>query len=301
MNYFLLKIGKGNSEAIDWLEGRRPNPFGRPGAVIYFDNLTEADYRAGKGSSQPRVFFEIGADQKSWNETRMVVVCEGVVWVLKPAGEVIFMPEIDRPDKTRCTPKAMPVDVLARCPMKDVPPVLACIGVNQFYVRGTFRRINHWGNFKAIDQTVGAPCTGEHWDLAKQGPTQLLECLGSVEFETLIAKLLEARGFFVPAYRGGVIQHIDLFAHNDTDADLDLEGLKILARQAASIQVKTWSNGKAKTEAVDYLIGFDVKGAGTFNSEWVLKQVLDCHSAAAWLKRSLNWLPRELLLNFQLN
>ena len=298
MNYFFLKIGKGNSEAIQWLEGRSPNPFGRPAAVIYFDNLTEKDYRDGKGTRQSRDFFEIGAKQELRNETRMVVVCRGEVWILKPAGKVTFMAEIERPDQSRCTPKAMPVDVLTRRPMKDVPPVLACIGVNQFYAQGTFRPINHWGNFKAIDWTVGPPFKGEHWDLTKQGKAQLLECLGSVEFETLIAKLLEAKGCFVPAYRGGVIQHIDLFAHNDGKNDLDLGGLKIPAGKSSSIQVKTWSNGQAKSDAVDYLIGFDVK---PFDAEWVFKQVFECPSALAWLRRSLNWLPRELLSKFQLN
>jgi hypothetical protein len=295
MDYFFLKIGKGNCEALDCLEKRNPT------AVIYFDNLTEADYANGKGKSQPRAFWQRASKPELQDETRMVVVCHGEVWILKPIGNVTFMPEILRPDQTKCTPKTMPVKILARRSMKDVPPVLACIGVNQFYAQGTFRQIKHWGNFKAIDWTVGTPFKGEHWDLSKQGVVQLLECLGSVEFETLIAKLFEAKGCFVPAYRGGVIQHIDLFVHNDIEVDLNLNGLKIPAKRSTSIQVKTWSNGEPKSDAVDYLIGFDVKGTNTFDAEWVFKQVHECPPATAWLKRSLNWLPEELLSKFQLN
>jgi hypothetical protein len=298
MNYFFLKIGKGNSEAKDWLEGR--NPLGKPAAVIYFDNLTQKDYQNGAGDSQPRDFWKRGEKQEMRDDTRMIVVCHGEVWILKPAGQVVVLPEIEY-EQTKLTPKAMSVIVLARRPMKDVPPVLACIGCNQYYVRGTFRPINHWGNFKAIDWTVGQPFKGEHWDLSKQDIPQLLECLGSVEFETLIAKIFESKGCFVPAYRGGVIQHIDLFVHNDSQTDLNLDGLKVPAKRSVSVQVKTWSNGEPKSDAVDYLIGFDVKGKNTFDAKWVLKQVHESLPATAWLKRSLNWLPEELLSKFQLN
>jgi hypothetical protein len=298
MNYFFLKIGEGNSEAIDWLEGRSPNPFGQPGAVIYFDNLTERDYENGHGARQARDFFEIGLKEELREASRMVVVCHGEVWILKSAGRVKFMEAVVRSTQTICTPKAMPVDVLARKPMKDVPSVLAGIGVNQFYVRGTFRKINHWGNLKAIDRTVGIPCQSEHWDLDKQGPAQLLECLGSVEFETLIAKLFETNGCFVPAYRGGVIRDVDLFVHNENNTDLDLAGLRIAARQAVSVQIKTWTNRKKKSDAVDFLIGFDAK---PFDAKWVLDRVLECPPVTAWLKRSLNWLPQELMSKFHLN
>jgi hypothetical protein len=299
MDYFFLKIGKGNSQAKEWLEGR--NPLKRPAAVIYFDKLTEGEYKRGKGKRQPRDFWERGLTEKSREATRMVVVHGGEVWILKPAGKVKFLRKIRRPDGTECTPKAMPVNLLARRAMKDVPPVLACIGVNQHYARRTFTQINHWGNFKAIDWAARAPFKGEHWDLAQQGPIQFLECLGSVEFETLIAKLFEANGCFVPAYRGGVIKDIDLFVHNDSRTDLDLSGLRIRASRSASIQVKTWSNGMQKPDAVDYLIGFDVKGKRAFDAEWVLNQVRSSPAVAAWLKRSLNWLPKEFFQKFRLN
>src|SRR5207247_1001715 len=102
------------------------------------------------------------------------------------------------------------VHVLAHRNAKDVPLVLASITANQFYTRGTFRRINDWGNYKAIDCAVGKRFQGDHWepDLCavgkrfqgdhwepdQQGPAQILECLSSVELETLVAKLLEAHG-----------------------------------------------------------------------------------------------------------
>lgn len=79
-----------------------------------------------------------------------------------------FLNEFQK-DEWKLTPKAMAVTILARRPMKDVPPVLAGIAVSQFYARGTFRQTNHWGNYNAIDWTVGGAFSGEHWDLRKQG------------------------------------------------------------------------------------------------------------------------------------
>jgi hypothetical protein len=74
--------------------------------------------------------------------------------------------------------------------------------------------------------------------------------------------------------------------------------LRIAARQAVSVQIKTWTNRKKKSDAVDFLIGFDAK---PFDAKWVLDRVLECPPVTAWLKRSLNWLPQELMSKFHLN
>ena len=276
MDSFFLKSGTGNSEAMNCLEGH--SPLKRPAAVTYFDDLAEADYRNGKGSSQPCDFWERGEKKKLRDETQVIVVCRGEVCILKPAGSVVFRPEIKK-EQWELRPKAMPVTALTRRPTKDVPSVLATIGANRFYAGGTFHQLNHRGNFKAIDWTAGPPFKGGHWDLALKGLTQLLQCLGGVEFVALVVKVFGAKGCFVPAYRGGVIQDVDIFVHNDSRSYLDLSGLKIPAGQSGSIQVKTRSDGTRKPDVVDYLIGFDVKGANAFNAKWVPNQVQKCPAA----------------------
>ena len=82
----------------------------------------------------------------------------------------------------------------------------------------------------------------------------LLECLGSVELETLVAKVFEAAGCFVPAYRGGCIQDLDLFAHNYRAVDIELDGLVVPAGERISIQVKGTSRLSACPDAVGCLI-----------------------------------------------
>ena len=292
MDYFYLKLGRGNALVKDWLAGR--NPLKCPAAPIYFDNLTKADYTAGKGGKEPGEFVRRGTVPYR-HHTLMVVVHDGEVWVMKPAGPVRFLSSEPNEEGQPHTPKAMPIEIVARRPCKEVPPVLASIGANQYYTRGTFRRLNDWGNFKAVDYVAGRVGQGEHWKPARNGADQLLECLGSTELETLVAKLLEAHGCFVPAYRGGVMKDIDLFAHNDGTRPIRVGALQIPAKESASVQVKRWAEGMECPAGVDVLIGIGVKGPRTVNAEQLLDLVRACPSAAWWLKRSLHWLPKSLL------
>ena len=294
MEYYYLKIGTGNAQARDWLAGK--NPLAVPAAVIWFDPRSLEEYEAGKGDLEPRTFWNRGKDEFR-EQTMMVVVHEGEVWILKPAQPVRFLPADGANTNTR---KAMPVTVLAHRSAKDVPLVLASITANQYYTRGTFRRINNkknkdWGNCKAIDCVAGGPLEGEHWAIEKQQAAQLLECLSSVELETLVAKLLEARGCFVPAYRGGGMKDIDLFAHNDSGQPVCIDHLVIQPHERVSLQIKRWSKGMTKPASVDYLIGLDVKGENAFNANWLMQRIQESSNVMNWFCRSLAWLPADFL------
>jgi hypothetical protein len=297
MEYFYLKLGVANEEAEARLTKTPPD------AAVFFDNCNERDYENGKGKPQARLFWE-RSKKHNRAETVMIVIRRGQIWFLKPTDKVEFSPSYDHPSGARLTTKTMPVEILKRSFCKDVPPVLAGIGSSQHHGRRTFTKIQHWGNLKAIDCVLGWPVgnasTEEHWDLKKQCSAQLLECLGSTELETLVGKLFEAHGCHVPAYLGGTLSDIDIFAHNDTDRRIKIGQIKIAPRERISIQVKTWS-GLTCPEAVDYLIGLDaIPGPKTFDAAWLLARVKECASVLAWMKRSLNWLPQELLHKFEL-
>ena len=291
MDYFYLKLGRANALADDWLAGR--NPLKRPAAPIFFDNRTKADYAAGKGGKEPREFVRRGTAPYR-NRTLMVVVHAGEIWVLKPAGAVRFLPSELKEDGRHYTPKAMPVEVVARRPSKEVPSVLAGIGANQYYTRGTFRPLNDWGNFKAVDWVAGRIGQGKHWKPTENGPDQLLECLGSTELETLVARLFEAKGCFVPAHRGGTMNDIDLFAHNDGLKPIRVGHLEIPAGGSVSIQVKRWAERMECPAGVDLLIGIGVEGPNTFNSKQLLDLIRVQPAVREWLRRSLHWMPKDL-------
>lgn len=315
MKYFFLKLGQGNVEASSL---RRKSPT----ASIYFDGLGKDDYTGAKaGNPQARRFIQCGLDARKGSAV-IVVIHDATVWLLRPAGSVSFGEPFTK-DGVCLTKKTMPVRVLAKVPITRVPPVLAGIGCSQKHGRRTFTEIDHWGNLKAIDcvlqnhgqaevrRWVPSPAEAdkhipEHWRrLTKekrpnQRTAQLLECLGSTELETLVAKLFEAHGCHVPAHRGGTLKDIDILASNDSATAVRIGKLCVPARSTVSIQVKSWGRvGHMAT--VDYLIGLEViSGPRAFGAEWLLARVKECPPVKRWMRRSLNWLPEHLLNQFDL-
>jgi len=290
MRWFYLKNGTQNSE-IDRLEAKTPT------AVIYFGETRVKEFLAGKGDKQGQDFCKAGLS-KNRNKTTIVLTCRGVVWLLQPASEVREEKRRKHENGDPYIPKTMTVKILAKKDSMDVPAVLAGIGANAYLGRGTFREISHWGDIKAIEMVLGRGIPKEHKD---EGPEQLLECLSSVELETLVAKLFEAAGCFVAAYRGGTTMAVDVVTHNDTAKSIHLDGITIKPRSRISVQVKGWQSGMTCSDAVDYLIGLDVKiGAKTFGATWLLNQVRQFPDVAKWLHRSLNWLPNDYLKQWKL-
>ena len=290
MRCFYLKIGKGNSLAKSWLAGE--NPLNRPAAVIFFRHCTIEDIRDGKTDPQARSFYETSLPQAR-HQTLIVVVAHGMAWFLKPAGGMI---EHKSPTDTENLWKIMPVDIISSCKLTKVPPVLAGINANAYLSRGTYREITNWGNIKAIYSFLKWPLPEEHLLTEEHTPQRLLECLSSIELETLTAKVFEAAGCFVSAYRGGYVQDIDLFVHNDHMTAIVLDGLSIAPKSSISVQVKGYTALKKCPETVDYLIGFGVpKSPKSFDENWLLNQVQTFPSVANWLRRSLDWLPNDFV------
>lgn len=265
----------------------------RPAAVIFFRHSTIEEIRNGKSDPQAKDFYESSLPG-AHHRTLMVVVAHGTAWFLRPAGELI---EHYSSTDTENLWKIMPVDIISSQRLTEVPPVLAGINANAFLSRGTYRKITNWGNIKAIYCSLDWPLPDEHQEAEAHSPLRLLECLSSIELETLIAKVFEAAGCFVPAYRGGQIRDVDLFIYNDGKTEIRLDTLSVPPKSGKSIQVKGHTKLKECPKSVDYLIGFDVpKSPKTFDEKWLLNQAKTFPSVAKWLKRSLNWLPEEFVV-----
>jgi len=292
MQCYYLKIGKSNSLATDWLAGK--NPLKCPAAVIFFGPRPIKDLH---NNSQVNDFYLSSLPEERDN-TIMVTIGNGKAWFLKPAGEIVEL--VPPPDATQSLDslwKMMPVEVISEQELSKVPPVLAGINANAFLSRGTYRKITNWGNLKAIYCSLQKPLPDEHLKMENCNALRLFECLSSVEPETLIAKIFEAAGCFVPAYRGGYVRDVDLFVHNDKDEGINLGSLIIPAHKGLSIQVKgrTWLQECPR--GVDCLIGFGVPQApNCFDEEWLLTQVRCFPKVNTWLNRSLDWLPQEFLI-----
>lgn len=296
---FFLKMGVGNSLAKQWLSG--DNPLGRPAAVIFFERSTIENIRQGRAGRQEIDFYRCSLPEYQ-KKTLIVVVGHGTVWILQPDGNLVEHDPSTPEEVAKDIWKMMPVKVLKKMPAKDVPPVLAGINASAYLNRGTFRELNNWGNIKALHVAAGRPIPAEQLLPENCQAPQLLECLSSVELETLVAKLFEEAGCFVAAYRGGCVQDVDLFVHNDGSEKICIDALTIAPGQRLAVQVKGWSPLKACPPEVDCLVGFEVPLAPPtcFNANWLLARVMEYPQVLAWLKRSLYWLPAEFLARFGL-
>jgi len=290
MDYFYLKIGKGNQDAPDWLAGR--NPLKKPAVVIYFDDLGEREYQAQKAGKEATEFYLRGFEPKS-SKTRMVVIHEGEILILKPRGQVVFLPSKLNDHGEPHTPKGMPIEIVTKKRVSEAPLVLSGLTANRFLSSGTFRKITDPGNLRALDCFIGQAGETSHWPQGKFTPDELLELLGSTEMETLVAKSLEELGLFVPAYRGGNLKDVDLLAYNDTEKQISFANITL--KRETSVQVKRKKGKMRCPPSCDLLVGIGVVGERAVDGPKLLSQILNLPRTRAWLKRSLNWIPDKYL------
>ncbi len=126
--------------------------------------------------------------------------------------------------------------------------------------------------------------------------THAVECLSSVEFETLVAKILEESGAFVPSYRGGMMPGADLFAYNKSDSLISIGNLNIEADARKSIQVKLRAPSSAPPPGIDFLVACDVRESpNTFGAQWLAVALTQSPKTKGWLKSSLDWVPPNFL------
>ena len=114
------------------------------------------------------------------------------------------------------------IKLLKKIKIVECPLVLATIKSNTRLTMGTFKSIedpnnseshmnSYFGNIKALKYILN----GKKEKVAVDSFAEYMECLSPIEFETLIAKLKEEEGYFVPAYKGGMLKDYDLICKKD--------------------------------------------------------------------------------------
>lgn len=281
-------MGDSNYLAKDYLAGK--NELGSPAIPIYFNGApaNEAAFlSAGGAKEQGRLFFECGNDTEHKN---IVVIHDGKVTMASPSGNVIFKPSTKHKGYNGYV-KLLPITIQSpQLSITEVPAILASMTANRYYYSGTFREIKDPGNLNALQHITNRAIPTP----ANPSLVNLLYCLSSFELETLVAKLLEEAGCFVPAYRGGNMIGADIFAYNDTPSAINIAGLSILpGKKGVSIQVKRSNMTLATPPAgVDYLVGIALKpSTSNFDHTWFLNALATPSKTKEWLKRSLHWLP----------
>lgn len=318
--YFNLNIKHPNWEsepsAIEyWLQSRRQAP-------VFFGDDSVEDIMAGvirtplKTSAKNEMlrFLNITKTGKLENfDPIIVTIGSGFAWIYRLVGEPKSGERFVTPRKKKealCdVPKFYEVDFIREnIPLAEVPYILSSMKANQAFSRSTFREIrsisgderaSYKGNIAAIESLTG-------WDPGFN--IDPIECISSVEFETLVAKIFENNGFFVPAHRGGVLKDVDLFAYLENKNHNKL--FDVSQDQGISIQLKLEVRNQdqrkhlarwLESSKTHFLITLETSPSKElqefFNEgryvtrDWVAAAVSRSPAVDHWLSRSTSWLP----------
>ena len=185
-----------------------------------------------------------------------------------------------------------PINLLVELPIVKCPLVLATLKSNQYLSRGTFKELrkkssksdpksefnSYFGNRKAIEYLV------KNEKVEVDNFEQYLECLSSIEFETLIAKLKEEQGFFVPAYKGGSFKDYDILCFkNDKEEYIQAK---------LNLSKDTFKEYKDIANLHIYCVHCEVDKTNypnIFNFQDIQSQLENCENTKNWLEQSLRW------------
>lgn len=249
-------------------------------------------------------------DESEQRQNIFVTIDEGFVWIYRPVGQIREVIDEKHPaeflgSQVVGIPKAIPIVILERQHVRDVPLVLSSMKSNKWLSMVTFREIDrkrqgtYVGNIAAI-QSIHPEARETEFSVDP------LSCLSSLEFETLIAKLLEERDCFVPAYKGGFLRDIDLLCKPKFEIDFD--GISLQAKVTLSFQLKMRFDRSLLDQLrrqVDYAISLDSEQEldrlfehhefrnRVLGREWVRNAVVKSPKTLDWLEESLAWLPQN--------
>lgn len=310
MKYYNLNIKIPNSQtslAEVWLRQHKAAP-------IFFGTSTPEELMAGKtryntkAMNEAKEFISLNS---SSDHVRIVTIDSGFVWIYKIVGKLEFGGkhefDIDKPQKEKVIPKYYPIEMIDEISITaDTPYILAAMKSSQAFARGTFTEINkngrkYDGNIAALrcvlNETAGMPSIDP------------FRCLSSVELETLVAKIFEAHGAFVPAYRGGVLKDVDVLVDLKDADQVEFPGsvggsievqVKIdisEARDVASLKqfLENTSHILITAERSPHPKLKHYYDQGRYKtSQWLHDQVERLPEVRAWFERSLKWLPKNV-------
>ncbi|MEX2442404.1 MAG: hypothetical protein WD492_02280 [Alkalispirochaeta sp.] len=314
MRYFFLKLGPGNSFAVDLLSRR---VLGESAAVGFFRALTVADIEAHQNDEKIRFSYQ-ALDLYRWSQGELtgtaVTVAAGRVWLVEPTGTMADMARdqfeelVGETPHSDDIPKIVPVRIVAEERLSHVPTLLAQITSNRHLSSSTFKEIREdFGNRIALDHLRFKRGLADDYPTIAEGTRDLyhlLLCLGTNELIALVARILEEFGLSVPAPTGGFVKNVDLFAYNDRSHAVDV-GSQALGRLvvpprrafrhgAVMLQIRGVGATSRPTvpDEVDYVIQVNAEPAEhVLDHAWIAGALRVCPASRRWLGRVLRWVP----------
>lgn len=252
------------------------------------------------GGPQAKLFCEIGSlEKREQDDCRMVTIDDGYVYIYKPSGKVQEERTEKRENNKYDKPKSISIKLLKKVTVAKVPLVLSSMRVNQAVSRGTFFEFTSLnGTYKGNRAAIQA--VTQDWE--NNFTVDPLDCLSSIELETLVAKQFEENGCFVPAYKGGYLKDVDLFV--TPDKNIEICGFPLLERETKNIQIKLAKlSSREIKEWLDKNEDNIFISLGDWNDDhvsssprvltrkWLRSAIKAAPQTNEWLQRSLEWLP----------
>ena len=274
MDYYLLNIIIDEKSQVDhWIEEKKFAP-------IFYEDSTINQILTHTSSLKPKqkpiaylfckTFLEI-------NENAIIIsIGKNYIYFYKQIGKLQEMEMYERVYKQKekkSRPKGFCIEIIKKVLIKNCPLVLASIKSNR-QMQAAFRKINYLGNILSIKYILT-----EEKQVVESFKDYLL-CLSSLEFETLIAKIFEEQGFFVPAYKGGFLENFDLVCEKDG--------------QKKTIQIKLQMEEEHYKDSVciDYyycIINNYIPIDNIKNWIIIYEELKNCSNTKKWLNKSLYW------------
>lgn len=300
--FFLLNIKHNHP----WEPDKSPAEYwlgSRSAAPIFYGDSTVESIRAAPASTRYRgdqsiLFVNIldTAAREGFKPT-FITIDSGKIWIYSPVRGPFEDPLIKSPGgQVNDLPKFFEVKIIKVVNVTDAPLVLSSMRANRWLSSGTFTPladIRYQGNIEAA-RTV-ASLTGR--------PISRLDCLSSVELETLIAKLFEEQGFFVPAYRGGFVDGFDLVVEPPASPvpvpfDIAEDGMPLAIQVKLRVtdegSVAKWlKKGKNRyliTAQNELTKKLQLTTGQVFTRSWLAEALAISPLTRKWLERSTYWI-----------
>jgi hypothetical protein len=289
---------------------RAPIFFGPYKPEQYIDAYDKKEKLEGLNKKQLHEAYNFIQLYKKDPEARLITIDEKI-WIYKIIGQIkyestdaIVQKKSDQISE-KIVSKYYDVEII-KTRDEDVPYILESMKTNQAFSRNTFTMIDekkYGGNIAAIKFLIG-----ELNDF-KIDP---LKTLSSVQLETLVAKIFEKNGAFIPAWRGGTLKDIDIIAKFDGNIPDNLLIKKIQEKDKdINIQVKIKLNDENNVNDLKkflekpntFLITGDdepiyklkdyAEDKQYLTSKWIKKQIYSYDEIKKWYEKCIEWLPTQ--------
>jgi len=304
--FYLLNIKHSHPWAPDkspaeyWLDDRGAAPTFYGDCTV--DAVREGTLNGLRRGEQPALFVHLLAQAtREGFRPVFITIDSGKIWIYSP----LRGPFEDAPVKapkgpSDDLPKYFEVEIITTASVADAPLVLSSMRVNRWLSSGTFvplTGIQYRGNIEAARMLAG---------LTEQ-PISRLDCLSSVELETLVAKLFEEQGFFVPAYRGGSVDGFDLIVEPPTSP---VPALFDLAEEGAALAIQVKLRLSDKSDAHAWLVKprrrylitaqntvpkkLELVAERVLTRSWLTQALAISPLTRQWLERSTRWVRQPI-------